>query len=82
MRRFRNNKPYYKSKFILDSFLLCVSTAKFLRRLAAIVDLFPRLHFCNAKFHSLHLLLTFVIFLVDRGIVPFQRADFEFLWKV
>jgi len=34
----------YESKFILDSFLLCVSTAKFLRRWAAIVDLFPRLH--------------------------------------
>jgi len=31
----------YESKFILDSFLLCVCTAKILRRLAAIVDLFP-----------------------------------------
>jgi len=31
----------YESKFILDSFLLCVCTAKILRRLAAIIDLFP-----------------------------------------
>ena len=34
----------YESKFILDSFLLGVFTAKKLRCLAAIVDLFPRLH--------------------------------------
>jgi len=34
----------YKSKFILDLFLLSECTAKFLKRLAAIVDLFPWLH--------------------------------------
>ena len=36
--------PYYKSKFILDSFIFCVSPARFLRRLAANVAFFARSH--------------------------------------
>jgi hypothetical protein len=36
--------PIYKSKFILDSFLLHVCPAKFLRSPATNVDFFARLH--------------------------------------
>jgi hypothetical protein len=36
--------PTYESKFILDSFLLRVCPAKFLRSPAANIDFFARLH--------------------------------------
>ena len=58
----------YKSKFILDSFIFWVFPARFLRRLAAIVNIFPRsrVSFCvlfgfnQVRFFKwLLLLLTF-----------------------
>ena len=33
---------FYESKFILDLFIFCVSPARFLRHLAAIINIFPR----------------------------------------
>ena len=59
---------HYESKFILDSFIFWVFPARFLRRLAAIVNIFPRSHvsscvlfgFNQVKFFKqLLLLLTF-----------------------
>ena len=38
---------YYESKFILDSFIFWVFPARFLRRLAAIVNIFPRSCICS-----------------------------------
>jgi hypothetical protein len=44
----------YESKFILDSFIFRVSPARFLRRLAAIVNIFPR----SRVFHVTYLALS------------------------
>ena len=37
---------------------------------------------CNVNNLVVTFSLTFVTFCVDREIVPLQRADCEFLWKV
>jgi hypothetical protein len=44
---------YYESKFILDSFLFRVSPARFLRRLAAIVDFSTRSRVCLVTYLAL-----------------------------
>jgi hypothetical protein len=43
----------YESKFILDSFLFRVSPARFLRRLAAIINIFPRSRVCLVTYLAL-----------------------------
>ena len=50
----------YESKFILDSFIFCVSPARFLRWLAAIVDFFPRFNF---EFTQVETMILWHIFL-------------------
>ena len=44
---------FYESKFILDSFLFWVFPARFLRRLAAIVNLLPRSRVCSCDLFGL-----------------------------
>jgi len=68
---------YYKSKFILDSFLLRVCPTKFLRSPAANVDFSHGYIVSNVNNLVVTIDLTFVTAFVGRGIVPLQRADFE-----
>ena len=51
--QFYNTSELYESKFILDSFLFRVSPARFLRRLAAIINIFPRSRVCLVTYLAL-----------------------------